>query len=240
MSKKIFLIFLTIALCIQLKAQFKAKMTDRFLIKTDLAMMALQNGYNASIEIRFAKNKTIEVGYFDGSEKFNQNQNFTQNIYNSSTEGIPKSIVNSQYTYVTLKFYQGRVIKAPIGFYFSINASYGACDFSGLAYYDDLPTFLRNPDFTNTINPYVIHNIEMIKGGVGFGLAPIFTGGCDVKGEPESNLGECFENRVGEPDELMGRGEGERLKDAMMCDVYVIKILLLLLPTLARGLHPSV
>jgi hypothetical protein len=175
MSKKIFLIFLTIALCIQLKAQFKAKMTDRFLIKTDLAMMALQNGYNASIEIRFAKNKTIEVGYFDGSEKFNQNQNFTQNIYNSSTEGIPKSIVNSQYTYVTLKFYQGRVIKAPIGFYFSINASYGACDFSGLAYYDDLPTFLRNPDFTNTINPYVIHNIEMIKGGVGFGFQKLIS-----------------------------------------------------------------
>ena len=56
---------------------------------------------------------------------------------------------------------------------------------------------------------------ELERGGVGFGLAPIFTGGCDAKGEPETDLGECFENRVGEPDELMGRGEGERLKDAI-------------------------
>jgi len=43
------------------------------------------------------------------------------------------------------------------------------------------------------------------------GDAPSLTGDVE-KGEPETDIGECFERSVGEPDELMGRGEGERFK----------------------------
>lgn len=118
-------------------AQLPAKLTDRFLVKTDLLGWAINNAYNAGAEARLTRHLSLSVSYYNGSRQYSQEYSGSQFAgWMASSASVPvsipgKGIVNSSYAVVSLRNYFGNVVKAPFGFYGVINYGYGRADIAG-------------------------------------------------------------------------------------------------------------
>ncbi len=151
---------------LQLKAQTNENLIDRFLIKTDLCPVLLDNAYTIEAELRINEHSTISAGMFGGSDLYSQTSSF-------SGGSIDKGIINSQYFFGIYKFYPGKVWKAPVGSYFLAEVGYGTADISGDCSADKLdPNFsargLADPTARPTI-PYAFFDVPMAKLAIGIG-----------------------------------------------------------------------
>jgi hypothetical protein len=167
-------------------AQMQAKLTDRFLVKTDLIGWTINNAYNASIEARITQHLTLSAAYYSGSREYKQQYSNSQyigrtSIVFSSPPSIPeKGIVNSSYAVLGLRKYFGNVVKAPFGVYGALNYGFGKLDIAG-----SYGAYLVNNSYNtleigdNGIGPmikYTYKNVPMQKFMAGMGMQRLIFG----------------------------------------------------------------
>ena len=162
------ILFLVCLFAIDAHGQSNDALCDRFLIKTDICPMLLDNAFTLEAEVRVSKSSTLTLGVFNGSDNYSQESSYF------SSSGIEKGVINSQYYYLEYKKYAGKVWKAPVGSYFLLEAGYGHADIAG-----DCPADKLDPSFAAAISyndptgrpsiKYAFFDVPLAKFGFGFG-----------------------------------------------------------------------
>ncbi|MCX6351811.1 MAG: hypothetical protein NTX03_08105 [Bacteroidetes bacterium] len=149
--KKQFLIGSFLFISCFANAQILAKLTDRFMIKTDLLSLKTENALNLELETKLSHYITFSLGYYSESSKhnlkFEPDPDFTI-LYNITKE-LPCYINMKSFSY-SFRIYPDPIGAAPFGFYTMFKYSYGKADILG--YYGEFPSINPNTPYFSVKN----------------------------------------------------------------------------------------
>lgn len=163
--------------CSTAMAQTGAKLTDRFLVKTDVYNLILRKAFDIELESKLTKHISASLGLYSENSK--------QNLLNKSLTDFTDEIGKYKVTYTTkslegrinrnaitwgLRLYTNKMFMAPFGAYLMYSGSKGKADIQSYKFIDNFsaPVFdikrTPSPAYLTTLNDISVTKYNFMIG----------------------------------------------------------------------------